>query len=152
MAVNGIISLFWPPMHLRGAGFTLTDTLHIVWATATVLLMMLAIGFGAAAFGKLFRLYSIATMVILVACGVLTFSDGPRIAVNLPTPWVGVWERINIGVFLVWIVVLAATLLRAQDASAFTRRDDTFARLTAKGGQVRLSFGGRLEPRSKEEI
>jgi hypothetical protein len=127
MAANGVISLFWPPMHLRGAEFTLTDTLHIVWAAATVFLMMLAIGFGAAAFGKSFRFYSIATMVILVAFGFLTFLDGPRIAANLPTPWVGVWERINIGVFLLWVVVLATALLRSRDVAALPSHKDTLA-------------------------
>jgi hypothetical protein len=116
MVAYGVISLAWPfaPMHLRGAEFTLTDTMHIVLAMVTVLLMLLAIGFGAAAFGKRFRLYSIATMVILVAFGALTGLDAPRIAANLPTPWVGVWERINIGVFLLWVVILAIALLRAQ--------------------------------------
>jgi hypothetical protein len=53
-------------------------------------------------------------MVILVAFGALTGLDAPRIAANLPTPWVGVWERINIGVFLLWVVILAIALLRAQ--------------------------------------
>ncbi|MGH9201517.1 MAG: hypothetical protein ACRD2A_09790 [Vicinamibacterales bacterium] len=105
-------------MHLRGTEFTLTDTLHIVWSIVTVLLMMLAIGFGAAAFGKRVRLYSIATVVILVVCGALTGIDAPRIAANLPTPWVGVWERINIGVWLLWVVVLAIALLRRPWSSA----------------------------------
>jgi cell division protein FtsW (lipid II flippase) len=114
MIVDGVLSLYWPPMHLRGAEFTLTDTMHIVWAMVTVLLMMLAIGFGAAAFDKRFRAYSIATMVILVVFGALTGMDGPRIAANLPTPWVGVWERISIVAFLLWVVVLAFALLRAQ--------------------------------------
>ena len=124
MVVYGVISLAWPfaPMHLRGEGFTLTDTIHIVLAVVTVLLMLLAIGFGTAAFGKRFRLYSIATLVILVTFGALSFLDGPRVAANLPTPWVGVWERINIGVFLLWIVVLALALLRAPDTAA-GRRD-----------------------------
>jgi hypothetical protein len=40
--------------------------------------------------------------------------DGPRIAANLPTPWVGLWERINIGAFLLWVIVLATMLLRAD--------------------------------------
>jgi hypothetical protein len=31
---------------------------------------------------------------------------------NLPTPWIGLWERINISVFLMWVVVLAAYLCR----------------------------------------
>jgi Protein of unknown function (DUF998) len=121
LVAYGIIGLAWPPMHLRGTVFTLTDTMHIVWATVTVLLMMVTIGFGAAAFGKRFRLYSIATMVILLAFGALTGLDGPRVAANLPTPWVGVWERINIGIFLLWVVVLATFLLRVQGRTATER-------------------------------
>ena len=93
----GIISLAWPfaPMHLREvlatAGGTLSDTMHIVFAMATILLMLLAIGFGAAVFGKQFRLYSIVTFVILLAFGILTFSDSPGISKNQPTPLIGVW-------------------------------------------------------------
>jgi uncharacterized protein DUF998 len=48
MIAYGVIGLFWPPMHLRGAELTLTDTMHIVFSIVTVLLTMLAIGFGAA--------------------------------------------------------------------------------------------------------
>jgi hypothetical protein len=115
---DGVIGLYWPPMHARGQDFTLTDALHIVWAIATVLLMMLAIGFGAIAFGSRFRLYSIATLVILVASGALTGMDGPRIAANLPTPWVGVWQRIGIAALMLWVSVLAMSLLRAPDRPA----------------------------------
>ena len=113
MIAHGVIGIFWPPMHLRGSEFTLTDTLHIVFAIVTVLIVMLEIGFGAAAFGKRFRLYSIGTMAILLVFGVLAGLDGPRIAANLPTPWVGVWERISIGAFLLWVVLLTLALLRA---------------------------------------
>ena len=112
MIAHGVIGIFWPPMHLRGAESTLTDALHIVFAVVTVLLFMLEIGFGAAAFGKRFRLYSIGTMVVLLVFGVLAGLDGPRIAANLPTPWVGVWERTSIGAFLLWVLLLALTLLR----------------------------------------
>jgi Protein of unknown function (DUF998) len=114
MVTYGVIGLFWPPMHMRGAEFTLTDTMHIAFAMVTVLLMLLAIGFGAAAFEKRFRIYSIATIALLVVFGALTGLEAPRIAANLPTPWVGVWERINIGVFLLWVVALATALLRAS--------------------------------------
>ncbi len=103
---------------LAAGGGTPTDTMHIIWAIVTVLLMLLAIGFGAAALGKRFRLYSIATIVILFVFGGLTGLDGPRIGANLPTPLVGVWERINIGAFLLWVVVLANTLLRVVDTAA----------------------------------
>ncbi len=115
----GVIGLAWPfaPMHLRGAEFTLTDAMHIVLSIVTVLLMLLAIGFGAAAFGRLFRFYSIATILVLLVFGTLVGLDGPRVAANLPTPWVGVTERISIGVFLLWVVVLAVVLLRAERAT-----------------------------------
>jgi hypothetical protein len=109
---HGLFGIFWPPMHLRGTDPTLTDTLHIVWSVVTVLLMALAIGFSAGALDKRFRLYSIATLLVFLVFGTLTGMDGPRIAANLPTPWIGVWERINIGVWLLWVVVLALVLLR----------------------------------------
>jgi hypothetical protein len=124
----GLLGVLWPlaPMHLRAVlaagGGTWTDTLHLVLASATVFLMLLAIGCAAPAFGRPFRRYSIATVAILVAFGALTFMDAPRLAANLPTPWVGVWERINIGAFLLWVVVLAVALLRAEDTAATTAR------------------------------
>lgn len=112
----GALGVVWPlaPMQLRGSEFALTDAVHIVLGVVTVLLMLSAIGFGATAFGKRFRVYSAATLVVFVASGALTGLDAPRIAENLPTPWIGVWERINIGAFLLWAVVLALALLRAR--------------------------------------
>lgn len=49
MIVQGVVGLFWPPMHQRGAEQTLTDALHIVFTAVTVLLITLEIGYGAAA-------------------------------------------------------------------------------------------------------
>jgi hypothetical protein len=116
----GVVCLSGPltPMHQRGAEVTLTDTLHIVSAIVDVLLFLLIIGFGATAFGKRFRLYSIATIVILLVFGALAGLDGPRIAANLPTPWVGVTERINIFGYLLWFAVLALALIRVPDTTA----------------------------------
>jgi hypothetical protein len=116
----GALGVLWAfaPMHLRGSEFTLTDTMHIVLGAVTVLLMLLAIGFGAAALGKWFRIYSITSLAILLGFGALTGVDAPRIAANLPTPWIGVWERINIGAFLLWVVVLAIALLRRRGSEA----------------------------------
>jgi hypothetical protein len=118
MFACGVLGLFWPPMHLRGAEVTLTDTLHIVWTMMSLLLTLLAMGFAAAAFGQRFRLYSIATMVLLVAFGALAGMDAPRIQANLPTPWVGVWERVNIAVWMLWLIVLAVALLRRRRFTA----------------------------------
>jgi hypothetical protein len=116
------LGLLWPfaAMHprevLAARGGTLSDTLHVVLGAMTVFLMFLAIGFGATAFGKRFRLYSIASIVVLLAFGGLTFLEAPRLQTNLPTPWIGLWERINISVFLLWVVMLATMLWRTGSA------------------------------------
>jgi hypothetical protein len=60
------------------------------------------------------RTYSLVTIAILLACGGVTFLEAPALAANLPTPWLGVWERINIGVFLLWVAVPATRLLRTH--------------------------------------
>lgn len=119
MIAYAVTGLAWPfaPMHQReilaAGGGSLADTMHLVLGGVTGILYLSALGFGAAAFGKNFRLYSIVTILITVVFSALTGMAGPRIGADLPTPWVGVWERIFIGGFLVWIVVLAAILLRA---------------------------------------
>jgi glutamate racemase len=84
---------------------------------------MFIVGFGAAALGKRFRNYSIATMVIVLACGAATGTYASRIQADLSTPWVGVWERISIAAFMGWIAVLATALLRAPRDAAADRPD-----------------------------
>jgi hypothetical protein len=120
LVAYGALGVFWPfaPMHLRetlaAGGSTVSDTMHITLGVVTEILYLAALGFTAAAFGKRFRLYSIATFVILLIFGILTFLDAPGISTNQPTPFIGVWERINIGIFLLWVVVLAIILLRSE--------------------------------------
>lgn len=118
MLAHASLSLLWPfaAMHQRevlaAGGKTWSDSFHVVLGGVTVLLMFFTIGFGAAAFGKRFRLYSTATIVALLLFGGLTFLDAPRLQANLPTPWIGLWERINITVLLSWVVTLAVLLWR----------------------------------------
>ncbi len=114
--LQGLVSLAWPlaPMHLCGNEMTFTDRMHIALAMVTVLLMFLELGFGAAAFSRGFRRFTYTCMAAFLIFGVLTGLDAPRLAANLPTPWLGVWERINIGVYLLWSVALAMLILRQQ--------------------------------------
>jgi CubicO group peptidase (beta-lactamase class C family) len=144
LVAYGSLGLLWPfaPMHQREAlaagGGSLGDTMHIVLASATVLLMFAAMSFAIRGFGKRFRLYSIASIVVLLAFGALTFRDAPGVAANLPTPWIGLWERINIGVFLLWVVVLAIALLRrGENAAQIGRGEATAARVN---GRIRPGF------------
>ena len=112
LVFSGVFGLFWPPMHLRGAGFSLTDTLHIVWTAVSLLITLVVMGLAATVLGKRFRLFTLATIAVWLVCGTLTGLDGPRVAANLPTPLIGVWERINAGAYLLWLAVFAVALMR----------------------------------------
>jgi len=122
IAVYGALGFLWPfaPMHMRevtaAGGGTWKDTMHIALGAATEIIYLCALGFAAATLGRAFRVYSLATLAVLFAFGVLLFRDAPGVGANRPTPFVGVWECINIGVFLIWMVVLAMTLLRRSHA------------------------------------
>jgi Protein of unknown function (DUF998) len=118
----------WFPMHRREAlargERSRTDTMHIVLTSVNSVLIVLAIGFASTAFGKRFRVYSIATILALVVTGGLTATQASRVEANLPTPWAGVAERITIGSYLLWQVVLAIALLRMQAGLRLRRRAD----------------------------
>jgi hypothetical protein len=117
VGVANMISPF-TPMHTRevlaAGGATWTDTAHLTMVAITTLLLMGAMGFAAAAFGKRFRLYSIASLVTMLVAGGLTATQKNDVEANLPTPWNGVYERISIGIYLLWMAVLAIVLLRGQ--------------------------------------
>jgi len=143
LIAHAVLALAWPPMHQRdvlaAGGSTLTDSLHLGWTIATAILMLLILGFGAAAFGTRFRLYSIATIVVLSLCGALAGSDVSRMQANLATPWFGVWERINIAAFMLWIALLALMLLRAR-ATAASDDDGRTSRAIAVKGATQPAF------------
>lgn len=111
IAINGFVWTFFP-MHMRGSEFTFTDTMHVVNAAVASILTLAAIGFGAAAFGKRFCLYSVGTIGMLLLSGVFTWLNASRIEANQPTPWVGTTERINLYGYVLWVAVLAIALLR----------------------------------------
>jgi Protein of unknown function (DUF998) len=108
----------WFPMHRREAlalgERSRTDTMHITVTIVNSTLILLAIGVASTEFGRRFRLYSITTILVLVVTGALTATQASRVEANLPTPWAGLTERISIGGYLAWQVVLATTLLRGQ--------------------------------------
>ncbi len=116
LIIYAVVNFYWPPMHQRqfigAGGGTLSDTLHIVWAMIALLFMMLVMGFGAAGLGKAFRFYTIVTFVVFIVFGILIGVETPGISANLPTPHIGVWERINIGAFMVWVIVLSIVLMK----------------------------------------
>ena len=114
---NSFIGFFWPPMNLRGTPPTVSDTMHIVFTVVVVLTFVLQMTLAAAALGNPFRIYTIVSILILAKFGTLTGLEAPGIVLNLPTPMIGVWERISIGAYILWIGVLAMVLLRRSKPS-----------------------------------
>ena len=119
---DAILGLFWPPMNRRevlaAGGGTISDTLHLVWAFIHLALMLLMIGFGAAAFDRSFRLFSATIVLIFIVFGILTTMESDELAANLPTPYLGIWERINMAAYMLWVVVFAIKLLKRNTKPA----------------------------------
>ncbi len=92
--IVSILGLFVFPLNYdaEGAG----ATMHMVVTFLLMLLMFLFIGFAAAGSGRAFRLYSILTVAVSVAGAILSGMQIPRIEAGLPTPGLGLYERLNI--------------------------------------------------------
>lgn len=116
LIIDAIFGAFWPPMHLReviavGNG-TLSDTLHVVWAYVHLVFILVAMGFAAWALNRSFRIYTIVTVLIFLVFGFLTSVEAPGISRNEPTPNIGIWERVNMLAYMLWIAVLGLVLAR----------------------------------------
>jgi len=120
MIAIGAVGLVTPPMNLRGTGDISGDLPHIIFTGVIVLFIVLAIASGASLYGRRWRIYSWATLVILLISGGLTGLAAAQLAAHQPTPWLGVAERINIGGYLLWVAALALTLLRSEIRSMQT--------------------------------
>ena len=103
------------PMHMRGAEAKFTDTMHVTLAGVGVIFVLLALGFGTAAYRNSFRFYTIGTILTLFFTGLMAFLYAPEVSANLPTPWLGLMERISTYVYDLWQVVLAVVLLREEE-------------------------------------
>lgn len=102
------------PMNMRGHEPTLTDMMHLAMGAASTLLILAIIATGAAAFGRAFRIYSAATALVMLVFGYLMSLDVPRVPEGLPTPRLGMNERIMMAAWLLWMVVFSVTLLREK--------------------------------------
>ena len=113
MALNTVDALLlWNffPMHMRGQEPTFTDMMHGALAIDPFLLA--AVVLGAMAFPGRFRVYTIATLVFTTVLSIAGFSFVTAVVANLPTPWMGVYERAAQYAINAWYAVLAVLLMR----------------------------------------
>ena len=116
--VWGVVGGLAFPMAIRGHEETLRNQMHAWYGIGMPIFFLLAVAFGSRLFGTRFRYYTYATVLTLFVFGVLTALQAPQVPANEPTPWIGAYERINAYLPMLWFVVLAVGLLRAQDTPA----------------------------------
>src|SRR5205823_6536078 len=87
---------------------------HLPVTAAITVCLLSAMGVGATLLGRRFRGYSYGTIATLLVAGGLVGLQTDRIAVNQPTPWMGVAERVSIYATMLWLAVLAIGLVRVS--------------------------------------
>jgi hypothetical protein len=123
-AIFGLVGGIAFPMATREAiaagDEALRNQLHAPYGVGMPILFVLVVLFGSRLFGRRFRLYSYATIIVTLAFGAMTGLQTGRLRADEPTPWLGVVERVTAYLPMLWVVVLAACLLGAERA-ALTR-------------------------------
>ncbi len=127
-AVVGEVTQLFSPMQPRGSVTSATDVGHMILTAVEVLSIVLFIAFGSGARGRGFRVYSIASILIIIAAGVTTGALSTHMtAAASSTPWAGAVERINIYGTMLWIAMFAVVLRRSNTENAAAARDDASA-------------------------
>ena len=113
--VAGTFGLLLFNMDQRGAEDTFRGSLHGPATLVESIFIMASMAFAAATFGKTFRIYSIATIAVLIVFGIWTSLSVPAVAEGEPTPWMGIIERVNVYGYLLWVAVLAVVLRQSNE-------------------------------------
>lgn len=115
-AITGLLWLPFPMSSrqdvVKGQPMSVNDIGHLVMSGLTLVLIMSTLWFGAKAFGRGFRLYSILTAATVLVFGVLMSTQAPN--VPDPTPWMGLYERVMMWAWFLWIAILAIIFLRTR--------------------------------------
>lgn len=113
-AVVGELTQLFSPMHVRGSGaITATDMGHILLTAVEVLSIVLFISLGSGARGRGFRVYSIVSILLIMAGGIITGALSTHMtALASSTPLAGLAERVNIYGTMIWIAALGFALMR----------------------------------------
>jgi len=85
-----------------------------VVAGAIMLLLSAAILAGARSFERGFRVYSVASVSVMLLFFFVTMRDVPNVVADLPTPYMGLSERISMAAWLLWIAVFSVQLQRTS--------------------------------------
>lgn len=105
-------------MQPRGTEQGLAGALHLIEGAAAMILLLSAMGLAAASLGRGFAVWTLVTVAVMISFGGWSAMDIPAVEAGLPTPWVGVRERIYWYSYQLWFIVLAVKLLREPDGAS----------------------------------
>jgi hypothetical protein len=91
---------------------------HVTLFLVGILGWLAAMGFGAAALGKRFRIYSLVSITAVVTSFALGLSYVPEANAGQPMPFLGLDERIGFSAYFLWMSVLAVALWRRPTIKA----------------------------------
>jgi len=88
-------------------------TAHLVLVVVGISMWLGSMGFGAAALGRRFRIYSLLSLAMVVTFNALALAYTPEVAAGQPTPWIGLYERTAFSAYF-RLSVLAVALWRRR--------------------------------------
>jgi hypothetical protein len=106
--IAGLVGLLIFPLDYNTSGSG--AAMHMVATVTLIVLMFAFIVTAAIGGGRAFRIYSIVTVLLIIGGAVLAGMQVPRIEAGLPTPGLGIYERLNIYAMLLWVAVLSLSL------------------------------------------
>jgi Protein of unknown function (DUF998) len=111
LVATTVFGLVIHPFFPMASRWNFTDTpmhgiLSVVWSLGISAVVVLA----AVAYRGWFRLYSIGTVLVMMAFGIASGIAFRGVEQN-DTPWAGVFERINAYALMAWLVVLVVTVI-----------------------------------------
>lgn len=117
LIVFGVIAIVIGPfvsMNLRESEQGIAGALHLIEGGVEMLILLIAMGFAAAALDRRFSLYTIITIILMLIFGAWSGMDVQHVKEGLPTPWLGFKERIMWYSYQLWFIVLAVKLLQQK--------------------------------------
>lgn len=108
------------PMDLRVVGISEQTLLHIWDTVLQGVFIALTLVFGAFVHGARFRRYSFATLAVCVVFGTLASLEAAQASMR----WIGLTERVNIYAWMLWLAVLALSLLPTRPGIAASPDDE----------------------------
>lgn len=110
---------FWA-MSSRDMATGFNDTMHIILSGVFSVIVVAMMILSAVAYPGWFRLYALATIVVVVGFGMASSLAIRGIEQN-DTPWAGGFERMNAYTYFAWLAILALMVIRHELGSSKPR-------------------------------